>query len=143
MSLEEFRKSIRHYYTPAGFSQKMLAKDLGLHPTALSNKLNGTGNTSLKHHEARQIIKILAEWQAISTQGEALELLEQLNLKHSSFSPAEWQSEPLNKLTLDPAAAYSPAKRPEGHSWSSAGAVGGGKSANRFTFCQSRPLPAP
>ena len=101
MSLENFRKKIREYYWPTGYSQKMLAKELGLQPTALSNKLNGTGDTSLKHSEVKQIIRILAEWEAITTQREAVELLELFNLKFSSFISAEWKASPLNKLVAD------------------------------------------
>lgn len=81
----------------------MLANELGLQPAALSNKLNGTGETSLKYTEARQIIKILAGLEAITNRAEAVELLELVNLKESSFTPEEWNSPPLNKLIEEPA----------------------------------------
>lgn len=98
MDLEAFRKRIRELYSPTGYSQKILAHELGLQPTALSNKLNGTGETSLKHTEVKQIIKILAKWEALTDQSEALELLEMMKLSQASFTPEEWNSAPLNKL---------------------------------------------
>ncbi|HEX2909208.1 MAG TPA: tetratricopeptide repeat protein [Chloroflexia bacterium] len=108
MNLEVFRRRIREYCRPTGYSQKMLAHELGLQPTALSNKLNGTGETSLKHTEAKQIIKILADWEALSTRAEAVELLELVNLKENSFTPVEWNRPPLNKLEAAPPALKPP-----------------------------------
>ncbi len=101
MDLEAFRKRIREFCRPTGYSQKMLAYELGLQPTALSNKLNGTGETSLKQSEVKQIIKILAQWDAITTQLEAVELLELMNLKQNSFAIEEWNTLPLNKLLVE------------------------------------------
>lgn len=101
MDLEAFRKKVREFYRPTGFSQKMLARELGLQPTALSNKLNGTGDTSLKHTEVKQIIKTLAEWEAIATQTQAVELLELMDLRRASFTQEEWNSPPLNKLSIE------------------------------------------
>lgn len=103
MDLEAFRKRVRELCRPTGYSQKMLARELGLQPTALSNKLNGTGETSLKQTEVRQIIKILAQWEALTFKSEVIELLEMMNLRESSFTPEEWNTAPLNKLAAESA----------------------------------------
>src|SRR5689334_25051726 len=102
MDLEAFRKRIRELYSPTGYSQKILARELGLQPTALSNKLNGTGETSLKHTEVKQIIKILARWEALTSQSEAIELLEMMGLSRHSFTSEEWDRLPLGKLSPAP-----------------------------------------
>src|SRR5689334_867931 len=102
MNLEAFRARLRELIRPTGYSQKMLARELGMLPTALSNKLNATGETSLKHTEIKQIIKILVRWEALTTRQEAIKLLELVNLKESSFSPQEWNAPPLNQLEPEP-----------------------------------------
>ncbi len=98
MSLEQFRDKVQEYRRPVGQSQKALANRLGLHPTVLSHKLNKTGNIILTHAEIKTIIKTLAEWGAINQQTEAIELLELSGLKANTFSPEEWQSQPLKLL---------------------------------------------
>ena len=105
MDITAFRKRIRELYRPTGYYQKELAYALGLRSTALSNKLNGTGETHLKHSEVKQIIKILAQWEALTNRTEAIELLEMMGLQSGSFTLEEWRDFPLNKLvvTLPPA----------------------------------------
>jgi predicted ATPase/transcriptional regulator with XRE-family HTH domain len=97
MSLEEFRNRVRELRRPTGESQEALARALGMHPTVLSSKLNGTG-ASLSNPETKKIIQALAEWDGITTRAEAVELLALLNLKPSVFSAEEWDSPPLSRL---------------------------------------------
>ena len=101
MDLKAFHKKIKELCYPTGYSQKMMARELGLQASALSNKLNGTGETSLKHAEIRQIIKVLARWEALTRQSEALVLLEMMEMRVSSFSLEDWNSPPLDRLTPD------------------------------------------
>lgn len=100
MSLKEFRQKVQHYRRPSGFTQQALAGKLGLSPTVLSHKLNGTDNTYLTHTEVKAIVKTLAAWEAITTREQAIELLELMNLKFGSFSPIEWEASPLNQLEV-------------------------------------------
>ena len=108
MDVAAFRKRIREHCQPAGYSQKMLAHALNLHPAALSNKLNGTGETHLKQPDAREIIKVLAGWSAITTQADAIELLELVGMRRNAFSEDEWNAPPLNKLDASPPPAPQP-----------------------------------
>src|SRR5690349_12822214 len=98
MQLQEFSAKVQAYRRATSNTQKELAEALGLHPQVLSRKFNGLANASLTHPEIKQIIKTLASWMAITTQAEALELLELMDLKLSSFSPEEWNAPPLNQL---------------------------------------------
>jgi predicted ATPase/transcriptional regulator with XRE-family HTH domain len=111
MSLEEFRNRVRELRRPTGESQEALARALGMHPTVLSSKLNGTG-VSLSNPETKKIIQTLAEWDGITTRAEAVELLALLNLKPSVFSAEEWDSPPLSRLEKGSASlaglAFSP-----------------------------------
>jgi predicted ATPase/transcriptional regulator with XRE-family HTH domain len=107
MNLELFRKRLRQHCQPTGYTQKELARELGVHSTSLSHKLNGNGKTYLTHPEIKQIIKLLAQWGAISRRSEAYELLELVDLKPSFFSPAEWKTAPLDELD-DDSNAYRP-----------------------------------
>ena len=91
--------NLRKHLRAAGYFQKDLADELGLHPKVLSRKISGNGNAHLTEEEARRIIITLAQWQAITTQNEALQLLELAQKKQSSFSAQEWQTHPLNLLT--------------------------------------------
>lgn len=98
MSLEEFRKQVRDLRRPTGMSQEALARHLGLHPTALSHKLNGTGDARLTHPEIKAIVLALVEQGGLNTQAEAEELLACAGLKPSAFSLAEWNTAPLSAL---------------------------------------------
>jgi WD40 repeat protein/transcriptional regulator with XRE-family HTH domain len=99
MALEEFRAKLKDYLRQAGYSQKQLAYVLGMHPAQLSNKLNEHNYANLTLNEVKQVIKVLAEWQALNTTQEALELLALMRLNPHSFSQTEWASPPLNLLT--------------------------------------------
>lgn len=91
-----FHKKIQAYCRDAGRLQKELAKELGIHSKVLSRKLHGTA--SFTHEEVKAIVTLLAEWDAIATQAEAIELLACMGLKRTSFSQQQWKSHPLNRL---------------------------------------------
>jgi transcriptional regulator with XRE-family HTH domain len=96
MSHPAFSEKVKAYLKAAGYSQKVLANALGLDQTLLNHKLNGTGRTLLTHPEVREIIKQLAGLEAISRQGEALELLALADCPN--FPQEAWKLAPLNKL---------------------------------------------
>lgn len=96
MRLQSFANKIQQYCRLGGYSQKALALALGLHPTVLSHKLNGTANRNLTYPEIKAIVKMLAEWEAITSQAQALELLALADCP--AFSLEEWRTIPLNRL---------------------------------------------
>src|SRR5947209_4514946 len=98
MSLELFSNKLQYYCRLTANSRKTLANELSMHPSVLSHKLNGSDNRTLTHAEVKGIIKILAKWEAISSQEEALELLTLGNCP--SFTIQEWQTFPLNLLEM-------------------------------------------
>ncbi|MDB5078623.1 MAG: hypothetical protein JWP00_547 [Chloroflexi bacterium] len=110
MNLAEFRNRVRDYRRQSGRSQLALAYQLGLHPTLLSNKLNGVNSTNFTSLEIRGILKILAEWEALRTRAEAFELLALAGLTPDSFTEEEWQEEPLARLEPDRTAGPLPLK---------------------------------
>lgn len=112
MNLTEFRNKVREYRRQSGRSQLALAYQLGLHPTLLSNKLNGVNSTNFTSLEIRGILKILAEWEAIHTQAEARALLALGGLAADSFTEEEWQEPPLSGLETDPTPTALPVKPP-------------------------------
>jgi predicted ATPase/transcriptional regulator with XRE-family HTH domain len=99
---DEFNRKIQNYRRLSGNSQTELAQALGLNPKVLSRKLNGLNNAFLTNEEIKEIVKTLAEWQAITRQAEAFELLELMDLRATSFSPEEWERSPLNRLEVMP-----------------------------------------
>ena len=101
MNVSAFSDSVQKYVRASGYSQKELASVLGLHPKVLSRKLNGNGNAYLTNLEVQCIIKTLARWQAITTQNEALQLLELAQIGPTIFSTDDWQTPPLNSLALN------------------------------------------
>ena len=101
MSLDTFRTKIRAYLRTVNVAQTALARELGLHPSVLSHKLNGKGIYTLSQPEVKKIVKFLAQFDAISTRSEAIELLEAMDLKATTFTPQEWQAAPLNKLEIE------------------------------------------
>jgi len=98
MKVGAFSDSVQEYLRTSGYSQKELANALGLHPKVLSRKLNGSGNAHLTHLEVQRIITTLAHWHAITTQDEALHLLELAQLGPTIFSTDEWRTPPLSTL---------------------------------------------
>ncbi len=102
MDLQAFRSKVSEYRRATGIPQKALAHALNLHPVALSYKLNGANNLRLTHPEIKEIIRTLAQWRAINTKAEAIELLECMSLRPSIFSQQEWASAPLSQLEIEP-----------------------------------------
>ncbi len=101
MNPETFRTKVRAYLRSVDVAQATLARELGLHPGALSHKLNGKGRFKLSQPEVKKIIKFLAQSDAISTWREAVELLEAMGLKATSFGVEEWQTAPLSRLEVE------------------------------------------
>ena len=114
MTLEAFREAVRAYRLPTERSQEALAAALGLSPQVLSRKLRGSANARLTHREAKQIIRTLATWEALTARMQAVELLGMLGLPPTTFTAEEWATPPLAALgetTTAPADAI-PAKPP-------------------------------
>ena len=98
MNVGAFSDSVQKCLRTSGYSQKELADALGLHPKVLSRKLNGNGNARVTYLEVRRIITTLARWHAITTQDEALHLLEVAQVEPTIFSADEWRTPPLSTL---------------------------------------------
>jgi predicted ATPase len=98
MNVNAFGDSVQKYVRASGYTQNELAGALSLHPKVLSRKLNGSGNAHLTHLEVQRIVTTLARWHAISSQDEALHLLELAHMEPNSFSAEEWQKPPLSQL---------------------------------------------
>src|SRR2546421_721286 len=93
-----FSDSVQTYLRTSGYPQKELANELGLNPKVLSRKLNGSGNAQLTRLEVQRIIITLARWRVITTQEEALHLLELAEVEPGIFSDDEWRTPPLSTL---------------------------------------------
>jgi predicted ATPase len=98
MNASTLSECIQEYIRTSGYSQKGLADEMGLHPKVLSRKLNHSGKAYLTHHEIHRIVITLARWRAISSQDEAIHLLELAHIGPNCFSSEEWQQPPLNQL---------------------------------------------
>src|SRR5579883_1822911 len=98
MNVESFSAGLQKYLRSGGYSQKQLADALALHPKVLSRKLNESGNAHLTHQELQHIIIQLAEWRVITTQDEALHLLELARAEPNIISEEQWQTPPLSTL---------------------------------------------
>jgi predicted ATPase len=101
MSIEDFREAIQRYCREVDKSQKTLAQAIGLHPSVLSNKLNGTKNSSLMLFEIKLIVQTLASWRALTTRTEVSQLLATLSLDTSCFTAQEWATPPLKQLEVE------------------------------------------
>ncbi len=95
-----FRQKVVFALRQAGRLQRELAHAMGINPQVLSRKLHNTKQAFLSHAEVKQIIKILAAWDAIEIQTEAIELLSYMGLKAESFSEQEWNTAPLKRLEV-------------------------------------------
>jgi predicted ATPase len=98
MNTTAFSECVQDYIRASGYSQKELADEMGLHSKVLSRKLNNSGRAYLTHIEVHRIIITLARWRAISTQDEAIHLLELAHMGLNYFGSEEWQRPPLNQL---------------------------------------------
>src|SRR3989441_3030006 len=101
-NLDLFREKVTGARRQTGRLQRELADALGINAQVLSRKLHGVKQTFPTHAEVKQIIKTLATWDAITTQGEAVELLSLMGLRAESFSDQEWNAAPLNRLEPAP-----------------------------------------
>ncbi|GAC1507743.1 MAG: hypothetical protein NVS2B12_22860 [Ktedonobacteraceae bacterium] len=93
-----FRERVAAARRQAGHLQKELADALNIDPQVLSRKLHTAKQAFLTHAEIKLIVKMLATWDAITTQAEACELLSLMGLKPDSFSSQEWHTPPLDRL---------------------------------------------
>ncbi len=84
-------------------TQADLAAAVGLSRTELNRRLHQAGQLTCRDGQA--IVRQLAGWGAITTRAEAAELLDLLDC--ASFTPAEWQAEPLDRLTANLVAPLS------------------------------------
>ncbi|GAC1348662.1 MAG: hypothetical protein NVSMB27_17360 [Ktedonobacteraceae bacterium] len=99
---DHFREKVRTALRQSGRLQQELASALGIDAQVLSRKLHSAKKTFLTHVEVKQIIKVLASWDAISTRAEAIELLTLMGLREESFSDQEWNAAPLKRLEPTP-----------------------------------------
>jgi non-specific serine/threonine protein kinase len=106
MSLSAFGEKVKAYLKTAGYSQKMLARAMGLDPSLLSHKLNNSGRSALTHLQIREIIKILADYEIITYQREVLELLDMALCPN--FPQDAWRQAPLNKLEFEVTPPFRP-----------------------------------
>ena len=100
MALEKFRIALRDYLKGVEKSQAQLAAQLGLEPTTLSHKLNGTRG-KLSNREKKEIIRSLTRWQALKTRSELKSLLELLGETESLFTKEDWLAPPFLDLARD------------------------------------------
>src|SRR5579884_1601154 len=108
VDLDLFREKVATARRRTGRLQRELAEALNIDPQVLSRKLHGYGETFPTHVEVKQIIKTLADWDALTTRAQAIELLLLMGLKAESFSEQEWNSAPLNRLVGDQLIASLP-----------------------------------
>lgn len=97
MDTEQFSLKVQTLRRPTGHSQEELAAALGIRRQVLARKFLGK-TARFTHNEIKQIIKTLAEWDAITTTANAHELLALMDLPLTSFNQAEWHAPPLGKL---------------------------------------------
>jgi len=111
--LDQFRERITTARREVGRQQKELAAALGFDDRVLSRKLHGNGRERLTTADIKDIIKILAFWDAITTQADAVELLTLMRRTAESFSAEDWKQSPLNRLKpLAPAVPLAPVRAP-------------------------------
>jgi non-specific serine/threonine protein kinase len=96
MNINNFAGMVKSYLKNAGYSQKILANELGMNSSVLTHKLNGTGRFVLTYPEIRAIVKTLAKLEAITYKNQVSDLLQATNCPN--FSVEEWRTAPLNKL---------------------------------------------
>ncbi|PZR96675.1 MAG: hypothetical protein DLM69_10550 [Candidatus Chloroheliales bacterium] len=111
--LTTFRERIAALYRRASpydggrrATQRDLADAVGLNRSELNRRLRGAHNARLISRDVHAVVQTLVEWGAITTQAEARELLALVDCP--DFTPAEWQSPPLDELTARESAAPAP-----------------------------------
>src|SRR5450759_2585956 len=98
LKIKTFALMVRKRLRMAGYFQQDLANALGLHPKVLSRKMGSNQEGYLTDQEVRSIIKQLAEWQAITSRDEALQLLSLAQVEPRILSAKDWQTVPLSQL---------------------------------------------
>ncbi len=97
--LEAFRDRVRTARRSVGRTQQQLAREIGLHPHALSHKLNGAPGTVLNSREAVAIVLTLADWGGISSRHDAEQLLELAAVPARIVASQPWDQPPLSDLS--------------------------------------------
>lgn len=92
--VKTFQAKIKELCLAIDKTQQDLAVALNLNYVSLSRKLNG--KRKLSESDAKQIIRVLVEWEAINCCEEAVALLSLLRLP--AFTEDEWQAQPLVRL---------------------------------------------
>ncbi|HET8910900.1 MAG TPA: NB-ARC domain-containing protein, partial [Ktedonobacteraceae bacterium] len=108
IQLARFREQVAIACRNSGHLQRELAGVLGIDPKVLSRKLHGAKQAYPSHLEVKRIILVLADWDAITTQLEAIQLLTLMGSRAGSFTPEEWASDPLNRLQSRPDLSSAP-----------------------------------
>lgn len=93
-----FRDKVRHYRQLAGFSQEVLAREIGLHPCVLSRKLHARSTAYLTAPEIKKLILTLAVRGVLTSREQVVELLALGELGPGVFRPGEWCAPPLSEL---------------------------------------------
>ena len=113
--LHGFRDAVRTHRRAVGRTQEQLARSVGLHPHALSRKLNGHGQAVLTGPEVVALATTLAAWGALTTRAEVYALLELMGVPPRAIPAGAWAGPPLSALRADPDAApgrRAPVARP-------------------------------
>jgi predicted ATPase len=110
---EAFNACLRKYLRESGYFQKDLAKAFPLDEKALSRKLKGNADKHLTDDDVKRIIIVLAQWKVLTTQDEAVHLLELAQLATSIFSEKEWHEAPLNQLQHNDSIRSVPPEQPD------------------------------
>jgi tetratricopeptide (TPR) repeat protein len=108
VDLKAFQEAVKEYCDQAFIvdrvskklrkaTQADLAAQSGMSAADLSRKLNGC--VKFQERDVRNIVRTLAFWEAITSKGQAVHLLNMMACPH--FDQVDWRVEPLNKLKLN------------------------------------------
>lgn len=105
--VQELIRRVTPYDDRRRATMQDLATAVNLSRSELSNRLNANKGAKLTARDVRAVVSTLADWGAIRTQGEALELLALVECP--PFTAADWLAPPLDALappaTTPPAAS--------------------------------------
>jgi predicted ATPase len=99
--LNSFRAAVRVHRRAVGRTQQQLARAIGLHPSVLSHKLNGTDSALLTTPEVIGIVSVLARWGALVARADAEALLELMAVPRHAVPATAWGTPPLASLHSD------------------------------------------
>lgn len=108
--LGAFRDRVRMARRSVGRTQQQLAREIGLHPHALSHKMNGSPGSLLNSRDAVAIVLTLAEWGGISSRRDAEQLLELAAVPARMVASQHWDQPPLSDLSSSTPAVNSAAR---------------------------------